>query len=81
MIMLIFQQLKQFISDISFIINYVAFVMSVKVQCNKHKKIQFTIPQSIDEAVELNSFPQIKEMANHLENYPSCKMIRSLNIE
>jgi len=55
--------------------------VSYKIQCNKHKKIQFTIPQSIDEAVELNSFPQIKEMANHLENYPSCKMIRSLNLE
>jgi hypothetical protein len=58
--------------------NLTTLCVSYKIQCNKHKKIQFTIPQSIDEAVELNSFPQIKEMANHLENYPSCKMIRSL---
>ena len=54
--------------------------MSLKVKCNNHKKIQFTIPQSIDEAVELNSFPQMKEMANHLENYPSCKMIKNLEL-
>jgi hypothetical protein len=52
--------------------------MSVRVQCNNHKKIKFTIPQSIDEAVTLNSFPQIKEMSNHLQSYPKCKMIRSL---
>jgi hypothetical protein len=52
--------------------------MPVEVKCNNHKKIQFTIPQNIDEAVELNSFPQIKEMANHLQNFPKCKMIRSL---
>lgn len=54
--------------------------VSVKFQCNKHKKIQYIIPQSIDEAIELNSFPLIKEMANHLENYPSCKMVRSLQL-
>ncbi|MBT3474312.1 hypothetical protein OAQ30_02395 [Nitrosopumilus sp.] len=55
--------------------------MVLKVKCNKHKKIKFTIPQSIDEAVELNSFPQIKEMSNHLQSYPKCKMIRSLDFE
>jgi hypothetical protein len=55
--------------------------MVLKVKCTKHKKIKFTIPQSIDEAVELNSFPQIKEMSNHLQSYPKCKMIRSLDFE
>ncbi len=55
--------------------------MSYKVQCNNHKKITYTIPQSIDEAVTLNSFPQIKEMSNHLQSYPKCKMIRSLDFE
>jgi len=55
--------------------------MSLRVQCNNHKKIKFTIPQSVNEAVTLNSFPQIKEMAKHLENYPRCKMIRSLDFE
>jgi hypothetical protein len=55
--------------------------MTLKVQCSNHKLIKFTIPQSIDEAVELNSFPQIKEMAKHLRDYPKCKMIRSLNFE
>ena len=55
--------------------------MSLRVQCNNHKKIKFTIPQSIDEAVTLNSFPQIKEMSNHLQSYPKCKMIRSLDFE
>ena len=52
--------------------------MSYKVQCSNHKKIACTIPQSVNEAVTLDSFPQIKEMAKHLENYPRCKMIRSL---
>jgi hypothetical protein len=55
--------------------------LSLKVQCNKHKKIKFIIPQSVDEAVKLNSFPQIKEMSNHLQSYPKCKMIRSLDFE
>jgi len=52
--------------------------MSYKVQCNNHKKIIYTIPQSVNEAITLNSFPQIKEMENHLKKYPKCKMIRSL---
>ena len=55
--------------------------MALKVKCTKHKKIKFTIPQSVDEAVKLNSFPQIKEMSNHLKSYPKCKMIRSLDFE
>ncbi len=54
--------------------------MSLKVKCIKHKKIEFTIPQSIDESIKLNSFPQIKEMSNHLKHYPRCKMIRSLEL-
>ena len=61
--------------------NNLLLFMALKVKCNKHKKIKFTIPQSIDEAVELNSFPQIKEMSNHLQSYPKCKMIRSLDFE
>jgi hypothetical protein len=52
--------------------------MSVRVQCNNHKKIVYTIPQSVYEAVTLDSFSQIKEMSNHLKQYPKCKMIRSL---
>jgi hypothetical protein len=55
--------------------------MSLRVQCNNHKKIKFTIPQSVNEAIALNSFPQIKEMSNHLKSYPKCKMIRSLDFE
>ena len=55
--------------------------MVLKVQCTNHKKIKFTIPQSIQESVELNSFPQIEEMSNHLKSYPKCKMIRSLDFE
>ena len=61
--------------------NNLLLFMVLKVKCTKHKKIKFTIPQSIDEAVELNSFPQIKEMSNHLQSYPKCKMIRSLDFE
>jgi hypothetical protein len=52
--------------------------MSVRVQCNNHKKIAYTIPQSVYEAVTLDSFSQIREMENHLKQYPKCKMIRSL---
>ena len=52
--------------------------MSYKVYCKNHKKLSFVIPQNLDEAKALDSFVSIKEMANHLENYPSCKMIRSL---
>jgi len=29
--------------------------MVLKVKCNKHKKIKFTIPQSIDEAEVIQS--------------------------
>ena len=61
--------------------NNLLLFMVLKVKCNKHKKIKFTIPQSIQESVELNSFPQIKEMSNHLKSYPKCKMIRSLDFE
>ncbi|MBT4326376.1 MAG: hypothetical protein HOD60_05630 [Candidatus Nitrosopelagicus sp.] len=50
-----------------------------EVYCDKHK-IKFTIPQNIDEAVTLDSFSEIKEMANHLETFPRCKMIRSLEL-
>ena len=55
--------------------------MALKVKCTKHKKIRFTIPQNIEESVELNSFSQIEEMSNHLKSYPKCKMIRSLDFE
>ena len=55
--------------------------MSYKVQCSNHKKITYTIPQSVNEAVTLDSFSQIREMANHLKHSPKCRMIRSLDFD
>jgi hypothetical protein len=56
-------------------------VMSYKVQCNKHKKITFTIPKDVSEAKELNSFPEMRDMAEHLREYPKCKMLRVKDYE
>ena len=75
--MIIFEQLKEVKSNIPFIQKFIGFSMYRAVCCN-HKKIQFDIPQSVDEASTFESFKQIKEMENHLKKYPKCKMIRSL---
>ena len=50
--------------------------MSYKVQCNNHKAIKFTIPNNLTEAIDLNAFPDMREMAHHLRNNPKCKMLR-----
>ena len=50
--------------------------MSYKVQCNNHKAIKFTIPNNLTEAKELNAFPDMREMAQHLRDNPNCKMLR-----
>ena len=55
--------------------------MSYKVQCNNHKKITYTIPQSVNEAVTLDSFPEMRNMAEHLREYPKCKMLRVQDYE
>ena len=75
--MIIFEQLKEVKSNIPFIQKFIGFSMYRAVCCN-HKKIQFDIPQSVDEASTFESFKQIKEMENHLKKYPKCKMIRSV---
>jgi hypothetical protein len=79
--MIIFQQVKQLTFMTIIYYKLVSYCMSLRVQCKNHKKLSFMIPQNIDEAIELNSFSEIKKMAHHLENYPSCKMIRTLNNE
>ena len=55
--------------------------MSFKVQCSNHKTIKFTIPKNVSEAKELNSFPEMRDMAEHLREYPKCKMLRVKNFE
>jgi hypothetical protein len=50
--------------------------MSYKVQCNNHKTIKFTIPNNLTEAKELNAFTDMREMAQHLRDFPECKMLR-----
>jgi hypothetical protein len=45
------------------------------VQCVKHQKIKFTIPENVDECITLNLFQEIKSLENHLDNYPNCKMM------
>ena len=55
--------------------------MSYKVQCNNHKTIKFTIPKDVTEAVTLDSFPEMRDMAEHLREYPKCKMLRVKNYD
>jgi hypothetical protein len=52
-----------------------------KIKCNNHKKIRFVIPKNISEAKELNSFPEMRDMAEHLREYPKCKMLRVKDYE
>ena len=46
-----------------------------EIKCSKHKEMEFSIPENIEECVSLNSFQEIKLLENHLENNPDCKMI------
>ena len=55
--------------------------MSFKVQCSNHKTIKFIIPKNVSEAKELNSFPEMRDMAEHLKENPKCKMLRVKNFE
>ena len=49
--------------------------MVKEIQCNKHTKIKFSIPENIQECISLNSFQEIKLLELHLENYPNCRMV------
>ena len=49
--------------------------MVKEIQCNKHTKIKFSIPENIQECISLNSFQEIKSLESHLENNPNCKMV------
>jgi hypothetical protein len=55
--------------------------MAFKVQCSNHTTIKFTIPKNVSEAKELNSFPEMRDMAEHLRKYPKCKMLRVKNYD
>ena len=43
--------------------------------------MKFTIPKDVSEAKELNSFPEMRDMAEHLKENPKCKMLRVKDYE
>lgn len=47
----------------------------IELKCVYHKKIQFRIPDTIDECISFNLFSEIKSLENHLENNPNCRFV------